>query len=1158
MHRYILYFLIIINFTLLCNHVDGQNISLYRNKSLIITSDTTVIDTLSIVFNSVQIKDKFQKIIDNNLYSVDYNESKLIWLNKTYPDTISITYTLLNFNFNKTFYNKNYSVLSKTDSIMKSGFYYSIPTNNNNIFDLGAVKYDGSFARGISFGNNQDVVVNSVFNLQMQGLLPGNIQLNAALTDNNIPIQPEGNTQQLQEFDRVFIQFKKNKNSLTVGDFTLQRPQGYFLNYLKNLQGFSYEGEYNVSKKWKGYTKSSVAVAKGKYARNIFNAIEGNQGPYRLTGANGETFIIILSGSEKVYIDGVRQQRGADADYIIDYNSGEITFTTKRLISSDLRLQVEFEYSDRNYFRSLAAGTQELTNDKLKLRLNFYSEQDSKNQPVQQDLDSLRRNILNSVGDSIQYAFLPSIDSVGFESNKVLYKKILDPIYGYYYVYSTNSDSAIYSLQFSYVGNNKGNYSIAKTATNGRVYRWIAPIGGQLQGNYEPYILIVAPQQRQMLTSSFDYKPSLKSSVSVETAISNRDINTFSQKNNSDNVGVATYLNASHKIKLESVEKNPLELILSTRYEFNDKNFNPIENYRVLEFDRDWNTSNIKTAAVFHNAFADIKLRKSSLFNLQYQFGTLNRGIAYKAYQQQLNFDFSKNRLLILSQNSYTSSITPQSNISFLRPFSKISYIINKKKNIQAGLSYRLEENKIKSIIEDTLQFNSFRWQQTDAFIKNSDTVNFNYSINYIRRIDEVASKNIFKGSSYSDNFSLSNNIKFKPNHILGFTITYRKLNIIDTSISILKPDESLVGRADYNYIIKNGFATITSVYQIGSGLEQRLEFTYVQVPAGQGIFAYIADYNNNGVKDLNEFEISPFPDQAEYIKVFIPTNDYIKVFTNQFSGVLSIQPRVLWQRSKGLKKFISRFGNTTSLTLDNKLQNIKLLEASNPFQFNVSSSILVTNNSLVGNTLSFNRISSFYSVDYNYQRNTNKSLLTNGFESRFLEQHSVKLRWNINKRWSYFQDIRIKERNNLSEFFENRNFSVQSKSIEPKIVYQSKSSSRISFSYFIEEAINNYQESDDKYTNNKLSAEFRVGKVSKSLLNVKLSYAKIIFTGVSNSPLQFALLEGLSTGDNIIWNITYDKRLSKVLELSFNYDGRKTGNAKTIHVGRAQIRAIF
>ncbi|MBK7684160.1 MAG: hypothetical protein IPJ26_17650 [Bacteroidetes bacterium] len=96
------------------------------------------------------------------------------------------------------------------------------------MFGLEGLTRSGSISRGISIGNNQDAVVNSSLNLQIAGKIAGNIEILAAITDENIPVQADGNTQQLQEFDRVFIQLNNDKHKLIAGDYDVKNPDGYF------------------------------------------------------------------------------------------------------------------------------------------------------------------------------------------------------------------------------------------------------------------------------------------------------------------------------------------------------------------------------------------------------------------------------------------------------------------------------------------------------------------------------------------------------------------------------------------------------------------------------------------------------------------------------------------------------------------------------------------------------------------------------------------------------------------------------------------------------------------------------------------------------------------------------------------------------------------
>ncbi|EKB55284.1 hypothetical protein HMPREF9699_01909 [Bergeyella zoohelcum ATCC 43767] len=217
---------------------------------------------------------------------------------------------------------------------------------------LGDLNAKGSFVRGISFGNNQGSSVQSAMDMQITGKLSQDVSVIASISDHNLPIQADGYTQSLEEFDRIFVQLNiKKKNILRAGHLDLVDDKSYFTKFQRRSLGLQFQTE--MGEENKTLLNISAGIARSEFHRIRFQGIEGNQGPYRLTGKNGENFITIISGSEQVFIDGILMKRGENLDYTINYNTGEITFTSFRPIFRQNFITISYNYTNRNYNRYL-------------------------------------------------------------------------------------------------------------------------------------------------------------------------------------------------------------------------------------------------------------------------------------------------------------------------------------------------------------------------------------------------------------------------------------------------------------------------------------------------------------------------------------------------------------------------------------------------------------------------------------------------------------------------------------------------------------------------------------------------------------------------------------------------------------------------------------
>ncbi len=1128
----------------------SQNGSNIRIKNILLNADTLKIDTLSIADGSFIISLENGEKLDTSLYKIDYAKAIIISAKELKNKKVRVTYRALPIDFSKKYYHKDYNMVTKAGIINKPVSFNRInrTSDKDDFFNSNELKKNGNISRGVSVGNSQNAVMNSSLNLQLAGKISNELSILAAISDDNIPIQPDGNSQQIREFDKVFITVYNDNSKLTVGDFVINKPKGYFLNYNKKLQGGSFETNQKIKNKNVFKTSISGAIAKGKYNRMEFSGIEGNQGPYRLQGAENETYIIVLSGSEKVYIDGKLLIRGQDNDYVINYNTGEITFTPKQPITKDRRIIIEFEYSDKNYNRFLFQNSNEFKTKNANFYLNLYSESDNKNMPVNQTLSDEEKYILNQIGDSLQDALVPNVDSVGYIADEILYKKIDSLGYTNVFVYTENTDSAIYRLGFAYVGENRGNYIKEQSSVNGKVYKWIAPVSGVLMGEYEPVKVLISPKKRQMMTMGSEIKINKKLRTNFEFAVSNNDINTFSDKDNSNNDGYA------FKFGLEKdtyFKDTTSKITTSFNYNYLNKDFTPIERFKISEYNRDWNISDLSFNNEEHLLDFNLNYSKLKFGNVAYTFSYLKRNKSFTGLKNSVNTVLQKKGFLLDFTGSLLNTDETINNTEFLRYYGTFA---KEFKILTLGFHLEQEKNLKNTDTSNILNNTSFDYLQWEFFVKNTDTNNAKYFAKYIHRDDYKPYYSDLKYTTRAENIQAGVDFFKNRKNTIKTLVNFRKLDIIDSMLTTNKSENSVLARVEHSLRLFKGAVTSLIFYETGSGLEEKREYSYLKVAQGQGIYTWI-DHNGNGVQELDEFELAVFQDEAEYIRIYTPTNEYVKVYTNQFSHTINLNPKRLWFSQKGVRKFVSKFNNQLAYKLNSKTASDNFLVNINPFQQKTDSTSINIGNSL-RNTLSFNRTAKVWGLDYIVNSVNNRVLTVNGLDSRYNGSNGLRLRISPIIGITLTNFATMGEKKYSSEFFTAKNYNISYISNESQLSYQPNVKYRISFIYKYSDKQNTL--GTEKSMSNDIGLEFRFNVVNKGNLTSKVNFIKIDYNENTSTSVAYEMLEGLYPGNNATWSVLYQRNLSDYLQLTLNYTGRISEDIPAIHTGSVQLRAFF
>lgn len=1136
----------------------------------ILPSDTVVsLGDKFILSGSLKVYSDSVEVSDAN-YDVDYRFGKIrfrkFFIDDIYsgsePERTFIIITYKNLPYDIDDFYSGFELKQKTDTL--SGDTVKIreikKDFSEDLFSGSELQKSGSIFRGFTLGNNRDLSLQSGFRLQLNGKLSDDIDITAALTDENTPIQPEGNTQKLQELDKVFIELRSSNFTTTLGDIEVDFKSGDFFNFSRKLQGIKAAANFRNLDFF-----LSGALSRGRFNTNFFNGVDGVQGPYRLTGADNEINIIVLAGTEKVYLDGVLMTRGESNDYIIDYSNGQITFTSKRLITNASRITVDFEYSDKKYSRTFIAGYTKsiLPGESIKLNISYLRERDDPSKPIDFTISDSDRAVISKAGDDKFKASKSGVtfagrDSTGKPLGLYVKKDTLINSQNYtLYLYSPDSDSALYQVSFSYVGQGRGDYR----SLSSFVYQF-AGIGN---GDYLPIVFFPLPVSYQSVDLNTEINVSKNLLLFIEGSLSDLDKNLLSGNDDTNNKGGAvssSIIFSTGRLKIGKINLGESSLYVKGKYL--NKLFSSAERLNKVEYDRIWDIQDSLQLTEVTNE-AGFSIKPLDLLSLNASGGRIKRGSSFNSLRgsAECSFKGDYNGLPDLKYKAdYISSrdLSLDYKAIWIRQKASAEFrygSAKNKKNYAIVFDFSSEDKQSNSVSTDTSLPGSFRFRQFSPGVYVFDLFNFDLSYKLTYRTDDMNHFGIVMRQSRS--FIHTAGIKYGHNFIsssVDLTIFERKYSEVFKTLGYGDLKTVLVSSQSGVWFFDRGLSS-NFFYKVTSERTAKLETVFIKVPTGQGNYRYIGDLNGNGVQDENEFVLVNF--DGDYIRIVRPTDQLFPTTDLQASVSLNILPsRIFRLKGKTFNELLKNITSDTYVAIseknkDPKQSNVYLLRFST-FQ-NDSNTLNGVSN--IQQDIGLFETNRFFGIRLRYIQRKGMIQYFSGNERFLTIDRTARLRLSFTDDLSLITDYTSSLSRNSAVSVAFRNWDINTKQLGSEMIYKPLISLETSFKLELKRAIDNNPSKATKADINSQIIRITYLLGSAGSLRAELSRNEVVLSG-SPAFIPFELTKGLEPGRSFFWNLSLDYRITNFIQAILNYTGRAENKSRVIHTGSAEIRAYF
>jgi hypothetical protein len=1103
-------------------------------------------------FNIIPFSEKIyinKRLLEKTEYRFLYSQSSFSLSPETkysLLDTLIVVYKTVKLNLKREY--KRRSLLVNYDNqfadTVRTLKNISEPLTTESIFGKGIQK-SGALVRGFTFGTNRDLQLNSGLRLQLSGKLSDDIDIVAALTDENTPIQSEGNTETLDELDKVFIEIRHKNAVGTFGDYVLDVADNEFSKINRKLQGL--KGEFMF-----GQTKAIIAIAssKGKFNNNRIDGQDGNQGPYRLYGINNENTIILIAGTEKVYVDGELMKRGENNDYIIDYSNSEVTFTPKKLITSASRISIDFEYTDQSFKRNFfgADFSTKIFDDKLKIGVGYFREGDDENNPIEYTFSDSDMEILRQAGSDRNKAVKSGVTLAEPDSSgKVqgVYSRV-DTIINNenftYYNYLPGNSSSIYDVSFSYVGSGYGDYV---KESLGR-YKF----AGIKQGSYLPVIYLPMPELKQL--GNFSLEANLTEGINIvgEFSGSSWDKNTFSSIDNSNNFGYARKLQfdmSPREIKLGSFSIGRVGINVKDR--FIQGKYSSLDRIDQVEFNRYYNLPQQLSADQTLREF-DLNYLPIEKLAFNAKYGHLKEGDNFYSDRIFSSVNFSDKKDYKLNyQLDYVNSknITVESN--WIKENGDASYTMGL---FNPGLTFIYENKEERISPNDSLLLSSLKYVEVAPYLEFKNQSGIDFRMGYSMRDESFPLEGVMTKQSTTSMEQFQVNFRSLKEFSTSINFTFRDKKYADDFKNKGFTDNQtilLMSQSRFNF--GEGFIVGDLYYQAATEQSAKLQKVFVKVTKGTGNYIYLGDLNNNGIADENEFQLTAYDGDYTLVTLY---------------PIIDLKTNTRWRIdfSRGIKgdnlwaKILHPVSTETSLRIE---ENSNETDTKKIYLLNLSSflndSTTIRGSQLFQHDFNLFQNSNDFSARLRYTQRKSLNQYSGGNEKGYFRERGLRMTFRLIPEISNQTELINQTDNMISPPITNRAREVLKNSVSSDFSYRPEQNIEVGFKLESARSIDDYPAKPITVDMNSQTLRLNISFQNLGRLRIELERTELTASSESYN-IPFEITRGNVIGKNYFWRAFFDYRINSFIQSSFSYDARLQGSSRVIQTMRAEAKAYF